>query len=260
MIRDIDWDSVMESFQNALPFNHVIIDNFFLPEIADKISDEFPDFNDASVNTYNSPLEIKKSLNHWDRFPPTTYRAFTFLGRYPFVARMQHVTKKYDLEFDYGLNGGGWHMHGPGGNLNIHVDYNMHPKLHMQRKLNIIVYLTKDWDTSWGGGLELWSHDESENKPMKKEKTVDNIYNRAILFDTTQDSWHGLPDTIKCPEGHLRKSIAAYYVCPAAAQTENRSRAMYVPRKDQEGDESIKELIKKRADFTQSADAYRYKK
>lgn len=260
MIRDIDWDSVRKKFQLANPFDHAVIDNFFLPEVADKLTEEFPDFNDSTINHYNNPLENKKSLNHWDRFPSTTYRTFNYLGKYPFLGHMQYVTDNDDLELDYGLNGGGWHMHGRGGNLNVHVDYNMHPKLHKQRKLNIIVYLTKNWDPAWGGGLEFWSHDEETNKPKERIITVDNIYNRAVIFDTTQNSWHGLPNPINCPEGVLRKSIAAYYVCPAPAQTENRARALFVPREDQKGDASIEELIKARANVNQSADVYKYKK
>ena len=151
------------------------------------------------------------------------------------------------LMLDYGLNGGGWHMHSKGGNNNVHLDYNLHPKMGMQRKLNIIVYLTKEWKKEWGGGLELWSHDKETNSPKECVKVVDNIFNRAIIFDTTQNSWHGLPKHIDCPEGVVRKSIAAYYIQPAPASTENRVRALFAPREEQKNDPAIKEFIQKRA-------------
>lgn len=260
MIRELNWYNLSHTFLNSEPFNHVIIDNFFMPEVAEKIAGEFPDFNSPFINDHNSPLEIKKSLNHWDKFPAATYRAFTMFGRPEFIEKMKIMSCNDDLWFDYGLNGGGWHMHGRGGNNNIHLDYNVHPKLGLQRKLNIIVYMTPGWQPEWGGGLELWSHDEDTNSPKEKVKSVDNLFNRAIIFDTTQNSWHGLPSAIECPEGIIRKSIAAYYVQPAPAITEQRGRALFAPREDQRGDKDIENLIKMRASINQSADVYKYKK
>ena len=137
-------------------------------------------------------------------------------------------------------------MHSRGGKLNIHLDYNINPKLNLQRKLNLIVYLTEDWDTSWGGGLELWSHDEENNLPLNREVVVDNIFNRAILFDTTQNSWHGLPQPITCPEGVYRKSIAVYYMTDIPEDANPRSRALYAPTKEQENDLEVLDFIKER--------------
>lgn len=260
MIRQIDWNQVYTDFNDARPFRHVVIDNFFLPEIAEKLSEEFPDYNDSSNYSYKSPLEDKKALNYWDRFPPCTYRAFMSFGSPAFVENMSYLINTDEIYFDFGLNGGGWHMHTKGGNNNIHLDYNMHPKLHMQRKLNIIIYLTKNWNPEWGGGLELWSHDYETNSPKECVKTVDNIYNRAIIFDTTENSWHGLPKYIDCPEGVIRKSLAAYYVCPASGQTENRMKALFSPREEQKNDPEVAELIRKRANAITVKQAYRSEK
>jgi Rps23 Pro-64 3,4-dihydroxylase Tpa1-like proline 4-hydroxylase len=260
MIRDIDWYKLGNTFLTAEPFNHVVIDNFFMPEVAEKLVDEFIDFNAPHINEYNSGLEIKKSLNHWDKFPPTTYRAFSLFGRSEFIDKMRIMSGIEDLWFDFGLNGGGWHMHSRGGNNNVHLDYNLHPKLGLQRKLNIIIYMTPGWQSEWGGGLELWSHDEETNNPKEKVKTVDNLFNRAIIFDTTQNSWHGLPNAIECPEDVIRRSLAAYFVQPAPAITEQRGRALFAARDDQKDNKEIENLIKLRASVEQSADAYRYNK
>ena len=45
------------------------------------------------------------------------------------------------LFIDPGLHGGGWHIHSNKGNLNPHLDYSIHPKMDIQRRLNLIVYL-----------------------------------------------------------------------------------------------------------------------
>ena len=247
MIRELDWVRLYDDYSESGPFNHIVIDNFFTPEVADKLSEEFPDYNDPTINNLNNPLENKRSNNHWDRFPSCTYRAFMEFGSDRMMSSMRVFAQTDQLMMDYGLNGGGWHMHSKGGNNNVHLDYNLHPKMGMQRKLNIIVYLTKEWKKEWGGGLELWSHDEETNSPKECVKVVDNIFNRAIIFDTTQNSWHGLPKHIDCPEGVVRKSIAAYYVQPAPASTENRVRALFAPRDDQKNDPAIKDFIQKRA-------------
>jgi hypothetical protein len=258
MIRgDIDWELVYSQFKLSTPFNHVVIDNFFLFEIADQLSNEFPDFNDPFLGHYDSPIEKKKCCNQWDKFSEMTYRAFTYLSREKFLSHMRELVETNDLWMDIGLNGGGWHMHGPSGNLNVHLDYNIHPKLNEQRKLNIIIYLTKDWNNEWGGGLELWSNDDKTRQPKELVKTLDNVYNRAVIFDTTQNSWHGLPKHLTCPEGTYRKSLAAYYVRPAEANSDPRGKALFAPREDQKNDESIKELIRKRANVSSAENVWK---
>jgi Rps23 Pro-64 3,4-dihydroxylase Tpa1-like proline 4-hydroxylase len=257
MIRDIDWEELKREFNSAKPFNHVVIDNFFLPEVAEQISNEFPDYNDPELGFYNNAIENKKCYNKWDRFPKTTYRAFTFLSRDYFTTAMGYLIDEPNVWMDVGLNGGGWHMHGPAGNLNVHLDYNIHPKLGEQRKLNIIVYMTPNWNPEWGGGLELWSHDEETNQPKTLDKLVDNVYNRAVIFDTTQNSWHGLPKHLTCPEGIYRKSLAAYYVRPAPIDSDPRGKALFAPREEQKNDPVIAELIRKRANVETAEQNYR---
>ena len=110
---------------------------------------------------------------------------------------------------DSGLNGGGWHIHKQGGKLNTHLDYSLHPKLKLERKLNLIVYLNPDWNAEWGGALGFWGN-ESSSKPGELVKEIPPKFNRAVIFDTTVNSWHGLPDPLRCPEGQSRKSLAVY--------------------------------------------------
>ena len=98
--------------------------------------------------------------------------------------------------------------------------------------------------------MELWSHDEENNLPLNREVVVDNIFNRAILFDTTQNSWHGLPQPITCPEGVYRKSIAVYYMTDIPEDANQRKRALYAPTKEQENNSEVLEFIKERVTWT----------
>lgn len=227
--------------QSNIPFDHWVIDDFFPLETARQLEQEFPAFDDPMWFHYDNPLENKKTCNHWDRFPPTTYSAIsTLVKNGPFV----HLP--FDVSGDIGLHGGGWHIHGAGGKLNIHQDYSLHPKTGLQRRINLIVYLTEDWQEEWGGGLEFWSHDYESNRPLRLETIIPCRFNRAVIFRTDQQSWHGLPSPIRCPDGQFRKSIAVYYMSPASTNAPSRNRAMFAPSKDQEGDQSIENLIKLR--------------
>jgi len=228
------------------PFNHVVIDDFFPLEKARKLSEEFPDYDDSSWFYYNNPLEKKKTNNSWLDFPPETYKTFSFLNSCQFIKSLCEKTEIKKLYPDIGLHGGGWHIHSRGGKLNIHLDYSIHPKTGLQRKLNLILYLTEGWKPEWGGGLELWSHNPETKLPLKQEKVIDNVFNRAILFDTTQNSWHGLPQPLDCPEGIYRKSIAVYYMTDPPNNTDPRNRALYAPTKDQQNNKEVLDLIQQR--------------
>jgi Rps23 Pro-64 3,4-dihydroxylase Tpa1-like proline 4-hydroxylase len=249
MIREnIEWDHLRKEFHTAEPFHHCVIDNFWQEEVAEQLYSEFPNYDSPIWNAhYSNAIENKKACNHWDKFPKTTYQAFNFLGTDWFQDKIRFVANRPDLSLDFGLHGGGWHAHANGGNLNMHLDYNIHPKLGLQRKLNIIIYLVKDWDPSYGGGLELWSHNPETNRPKEHVKTVDLKFNRAVLFDTTQNSWHGLPYPLTCPENKVRQSLAAYYLGNPPAGEVDRPKALFAPREDQKGNEKIEELIRQRS-------------
>jgi len=229
------------------PFDHWVLDNFLDKNLAKQLSNDFLDYSSDKWYVYDNPLENKKTLNNYYYFPPTTYKFVSYLNSPEFLKIISNVTGITKLYPDIGLHGAGWHIHGNGGKLNVHFDYNIHPKLELQRKLNIIIYLTEHWDTDWGGNLEFWSHNTNTNKPSKKIKTIKNVFNRAVLFDTTQNSWHGFPQELTCPDHIHRKSIAMYYLCDPPQDTDQRKRALYVPSEQQVNNFEIQQLIKIRS-------------
>ena len=206
---------------------------------------------------YNNPIEKKKLTPNWGLFPPMTYRAFTLMNTPEFVEKVKTITGIPNLVADYGMHGGGWHVHTRGGKLNIHKDYSIHPKLGMERRINIIIYLSPDWNEEWGGGLELWSHDAENNQPKECVTKVYNKFNRAVLFDTAQNSWHGLPTETLCPEGVYRKSLAIYYVSEARDCAEPNDRAHFAPHGEQANDQKVLDLIEKRSNTKTSGDIFR---
>ena len=211
------------------PFDHWIIEDFLDIQDAKDVSKEFIDYESTEdIVRYKGWIGEKSTCNSWNRFPALTYKIFSNLLSLDFVSHLSAVTGVTPLYPDIGLHGGGWHMSGKGGSLAMHLDYSIHPKLNLQRKLNLILYLEEDYNPQWGGSLQLWSHDKEKSKPLNKIKEVEPLFNRAILFDTTQKSWHGFPESINPPEGKLRKSFAVYYLTEITSTAEDRYKARYV--------------------------------
>jgi hypothetical protein len=72
--------------------------------------------------------------------------------------------------------------------------------------LNHIVYLNQDLRPEYGGSIELWNRDMT-----RREAAALPVWNRTIVFSTTDFSYHGHPEPLACPEGMTRKSVSFYY-------------------------------------------------
>lgn len=248
--------NALDSFKGNLPFDHCIIDGFFDNRLAAQLESQYLSYDDAKWFYYKNPIEDKKALNDWNAFPPETYKVFRELISPKFVEYLSSAIG-VTLYPDPGLHGGGWHIHSAGGNLNPHLDYSIHPKVGLQRKLNIIIYLSSELEEKHGGHLGLWSHDAQNNEPSKLIKEVQPKFNRAVLFDTTQNSWHGMSRPLVQPENIYRKSLAVYYLTDPPPGADLRERALFAPRESQREDESISEIIRLRSDSSNYAKAYR---
>ena len=232
----INIDNVISSFNNYKndPFDHCIIDNFLVnPDI---IEDEFLDYNSKHWVEYNNIVQNKKVNCDWYLFPKNTYQLFAYLNSPTFVDQLSNMVG-CKLYSDPGLQSGGWHMHGANGVLNPHLDYSIHPKLALQRKLNLIIYLSKNLKEEHGGHFGLWA---GTDYPDALVKEITPKFNRAIIFDTTQNSWHGLSRECVVPDGIYRKSLAIYYLTDLLETVDNRSRALFSLLDNQE--ERISEI------------------
>lgn len=250
--------SEFKSFHNAQPFHHVVIDNFFKKDFAKKLEKEFLDYHSDKWYKYKNEIEDKRALNNWNIFPNKTYQLFEYLISEKFVNFLSKLVKK-KLYPDPGLHGGGWHIHGQNGNLNPHLDYSIHPKVGLQRKINIIIYISNNFKECYGGHLGLWSNNAKLKQPGDLKKEIRPKFNRAIIFDTTQNSWHGMSRKLRQPKGIYRKSIAIYYLCKPYKKVDKRLRALFAPRDNQKNSKKILNLIKMRSDLNKSHLTY-YKK
>jgi len=217
------WNSRVEkdaaAYQNGQPYPNIYFDNFLEQWAAEKALAEFPNVQDAGWIHYVHVNEKKHGLNKMDLLPPFVKQVINELNSPEFVAYISKLTGIPNLKADDMLEGGGLHQSKQGGYLNIHADFTVHPhKRKWQRRVNILVYLNKDWLPEYRGDLELW------DRQMKGCVTkIAPIFDRCAIFNTDADSYHGLPDPIQCPEGMTRKSIALYYFTEEAEEPTLRS-------------------------------------
>lgn len=257
MINIENLEKGLMGFKGKYPFDHCVVDNFFEAEFAELLSKEFPTYDFEKWFYYKNPIEDKKALNDWNIFPDATYKAFFTLQSEQILKILSNALEKH-LYIDPGLHGGGWHIHGDGGNLNPHLDYSIHPKLGLQRKLNIIIYLSKELIPELHGGhLGLWKNDVVTQQPGQLEVEIEPIFNRAVIFDTTQMSWHGMSRVLNVPNGIYRKSLAIYYLAEPSENAANHLRALFAPRESQKDDSRIVEIIKLRSGIDTSNEVYK---
>ena len=207
-----DFNLILEEkkndYLNANPFPSIILDDFFNVTFLNKVLEEFPDLSkvDSSQN-YKNKNEVKYTNNTYKIFPNTIKQLFDFMNSNSFLEFLQKITSiEEKLISDKDLNGGGLHEIKNGGKLKVHTDFNRHPTLDLDRRINILIYLNKNWDKNYGGDLEFWN----QNMSLCKKKISPN-FNRLVIFSTNDFSNHGHPDPINCPDNLSRKSIALYY-------------------------------------------------
>ncbi len=194
-------------YQNAEPFSHIIFDNFLPPEVLDRVLQEFPKPTGYEWNEYTGAMENKKlASKDYNKIPPYIRFVLDQLNTSPFVAFLEKLTGINGLIPDPDYDGGGMHQTKKGGHLGMHVDFNKHDKLDLYRRINVLLYLNKDWKDEYGGHLEIWDKDMKHcyNKVLP-------IFNRCVIFTTSEGSHHGHPDPLTCPEDRTRKSLAWYY-------------------------------------------------
>jgi 2-oxoglutarate-Fe(II)-dependent oxygenase superfamily protein len=199
-------------FQRGNPFRHVVFDEFLGSDFCRELMDEFPRFDPArSVNERGEAG--RKSVNpRLASIGPAYARFDRVIRSHEFLKLVGDLTGIPNLLYDPDYVGGGTHENLNGQDLDSHVDFNYHPARGWHRRLNLIVFLNAEWEPDWGGCLELL-RDPLAPAAENCIVTVTPAANRAVLFETTEHSWHGFR-RIEVPEdrGEIsRRSIAVYF-------------------------------------------------
>jgi len=195
-----------EAYATASPFPHVVIDNFLPETLLEEVLKEFPNPKQIDWQTFQTPAEKKLASRHEQQMGDATRLLLYNLNSSTFITFLEILTGIDGILPDPHFEGGGLHQIERGGFLKMHVDFNHHKKLRLDRRLNFLLYLNQDWKEEYGGHLELW-----DAKMTQCQKKVLPLFNRCVVFSTTDFSYHGHPEPLTCPEDRTRKSLALYY-------------------------------------------------
>jgi len=191
------------------PYKHLVIDNFFEKSLADLCLKNFPSLDDPSWEHANdADIEIKYRTTWKSEFdiPEGIVDAVRILNSSLFLKAMSARFGIEKIVPDPYFTGGGLNVTKPGGLLDVHVDGNYHDATGLNRRLNALVYMNPNWQPEWGG--EFGVYDENGDNCLKE---VAPLFNRLVIFDSHDKSFHGLPAPLKFPDGETRKSILLYY-------------------------------------------------
>jgi Rps23 Pro-64 3,4-dihydroxylase Tpa1-like proline 4-hydroxylase len=203
-----------EQFVHAEPFPHIVMPNFLPLDIARAITAEFPKPDDIewrlagpgdSRHTGNKYVE-KLGMSNESNFPPLIRHVMNQFYSGSFMSFVEAVTGYQNIVADPSFYGCGMHSTGRGGRLMVHADASRHPNPKLEQIINLIYYVTPDWQDAYNGHLELW--DKEAKACIKKIKPE---YNSAVMFYTGSKSFHGHPIPLACPVDIRRNSLACYY-------------------------------------------------
>ena len=208
MLQPFNRDSLRKSYSTAKPFPFVKIEGFLNPAIAAQIAAAYPSFDEAlgQGRTFNALNERKKvQITDSTLFPDPIARLNVALASPEFMADLSFITGIPTLLPDAELVGGGMHITGPGGHLDVHIDFNYMEERELHRRINLLLYLNPTWDEKWGGDIQLW------DKDVKKcQVSFAPVFNRCVIFETSEISYHGVvPISSLAPTP--RQSFATYY-------------------------------------------------
>jgi hypothetical protein len=195
-----------EAYRTADPFPHVVLDDVFDPELLRQVLVEFDAMERDKWHVSDKAFERKWATEDIQHFGPVTRSFINQLNGGLFVNFLEKLTGIDGLIADPHLRGGGLHEIRRDGALGVHADFNLYPRLNIWRRLNLLLYLNENWDPAWGGELEFW-----DRTGKHSVKSFVPIFNRVVIFDTSNYSYHGHPRPLMCPSNRSRKSIALYY-------------------------------------------------
>lgn len=218
------------NYKNSLPFPHIVIDNFLERKIAEIAHNELSKLEvwDYDPTDYSKLAQQNKffmpspnyevDLEIMRKDSVTAFQILQFLNSDITLRFLEKLTGIENLIPDPTFTGGGYHKIKKGGKLAIHADYNIHPHTKLHRRINLLVYLNPNWVEEWGGNLELWNKTLTE-----KTHEIAPMFNRAVIFNITDDAYHGHPEPLKCPDNEARYSMALYYFTEDRPEEEKNS-------------------------------------
>jgi len=207
-LRD-ESQSLKQSYATAQPYPHVVIDNLFEPQLLHRLIAEYPQQNNRDWLVWDTSHELKTTSKGIDGLSAFTQLFCLWLNSRDVIESIESIVGISNLIGDPLFHGAGLHEMYRDGWLEMHADYTKHFSLPFVRRVNMLIYLNQDWDDSWGGDLVM-----GDNKNKQSRVSYPPYFNRTIIFPTTADTFHGVPNPLSCPPDRSRKLLSIYYWNP----------------------------------------------
>lgn len=216
IIRPLDTQALRRQFDSAVPFPHVMIEEFLDRDFALEVARAVPPYSESQAygaNPFETVNEHRKvQFTDREQMAPPIQELIDELYSEDFRKKLGEITGVDGLLADERLLGGGIQQTASGGFLDVHLDFNYLPDVELFRRCNLLVYLNPEWEEEWGGDLELWNEDVTE-----RHGTVPPKLNHCVIFETSTFSWHGVT-RVRSPEHITRKHLLLNYYAPQPAE------------------------------------------
>lgn len=209
-----DAAQLAEDYRRAKPYCHLMIDDFFQPDVLRQLQAELVDKEVNFKKLFGDTLQTNKTISTGDDVPPVISLIAAKLSS-PYMLRyLERVTGLKRLIPDpyYNTDYGYYHIVGSGGVLASHVDHSRHSSLQVPHVLNLVVYLSPDWDEKDGGSLYLY-----DATGTRIEQRFTCKANRAMIFACTPTAFHGVEPVSKTSKSRRHSLYFGYYSVDAQA-------------------------------------------
>ena len=197
-------DSLRCECANAQPWPHIVVNDAFPERLLDMVAAECAAIKADRLIATNTDRLVKQESS--EGLGPATEHLLEFVDSDRFRDFISGITGVENLIADPTHKFAGVHRTPAGGFTKIHRDFEIHPATGLFHRVNLLIYLNRDWPDGYGGSLELWPPDMSA-----LGRRIFPRFNTMIVWETHGATLHGLPDPCACPAERMRLSVAAYY-------------------------------------------------
>ena len=184
---DREIDRLVEEFQEPGRIASCQVRDLVPAEIAREICEHFP-ASEAMV-LKRSIKENKHVAAQMDAFHPLLEEAVYAFQDPRVVERISRIPGLRALEPDVDLYAGGISAMSKGAYLRPHLDNSHDRDRQRYRVLNLLYYVTPDWQESYGGSLQLW-----DDGPRGRPRTIPSLFNSLVIMLTNKGSWHSVSE------------------------------------------------------------------
>ncbi|MFD0965058.1 2OG-Fe(II) oxygenase [Pseudofulvibacter geojedonensis] len=195
--------SLLHMFSNSFKeIGYFYVDDLLPKEIALELEKYFP---------LEKDMVLKKSLKEYKYVSAQMNKHDPLLEEVLFAFQDERIVKfiasickiETNILPDSSLYAGGLSLMREDCFLNPHLDNSHDSNRESWRVLNLLYYVTNNWEKQYGGNLELWP-----KGPKKESIEIVSKFNRLVVMATHNQSWHSV-NKVKNDVG--RKCISNYY-------------------------------------------------